>query len=73
MTLARAADAFPELGLDDAGQAVLLVGGWRPPVVDAIVTASEEAEQPFLAGVRSVPGLYAFLLDVPALPRAFGS
>lgn len=73
LTLARAAEAFPDLGLDEADQAVLIIGGWRPPVVDAIVDLSQEAGRSFLAGVRSVPGLYAFLLDLPALREALGA
>ena len=61
---------FPELRLSETGQAVLVIGGWRPPVIDQLAAAS--ARGPFLVSQRSVPGLYAFLLDLPGLWDAFG-
>jgi len=64
-TLARAELAFPELGLSTHTQAVLWMGGWRPAVLDALVAAS--AERPFIVGQRSEPGIWAFLVDLPAL------
>lgn len=70
-TLSAAARAFPELSLDQTAQAVLVIGGWRPPVVDRLVTASAEGARPFLVSAQSVPGFYAFLLDVPAVREAF--
>lgn len=64
-----AAAAFPELGVEQAERATLLAGGWRPPLIDQIVAAS--ARSPFVLSQRSVPGLNAFLLDLPALRAAY--
>ncbi|MEX2467923.1 MAG: glycosyltransferase family 39 protein [Gemmatimonadota bacterium] len=68
-TLQQASRAFPELGLAQFDQAALFVGGWRPPLVDQLTAAS--AREPFIVSQRSVPGLYAFLLDLPGLMRTF--
>lgn len=62
--LERAASAFPELGLDDATRVAFFTGGWRSPVIDEIRGAHERS--PFIVSQRSVPGLWAFLLDLPA-------
>jgi hypothetical protein len=67
--LDRAAAAFPELGLGQVRRATLLAGGWRPPLIDQIAAAS--AASPFVLSPRSVPGLHAFLLDLPALRAAY--
>jgi hypothetical protein len=67
--LARANRAFPDLSLDARDEAVLLVGGWRPPFVDELTSPS--LSEPVTAGMRLVPGLFGFLLDLPALRRAF--
>lgn len=70
--LEKAARAFPELDLANKDRAVLLIGGWRPPLVDQLTSASAEGEDPFLVSRRSVRGLNAFLLDLPAFRNAFG-
>ncbi|MEX2471377.1 MAG: glycosyltransferase family 39 protein [Gemmatimonadota bacterium] len=67
--LERAATAFPELGLDDAARVVFFTGGWRPSIIDEIRAA--HARSPFIVSQRSVPGLWAFLLDAPALRAAY--
>lgn len=67
--LERAAAAFPELALERAPRATLLAGGWRPPLIDQIAMAN--ATSPFVLSQRSVPGLNAFLLDLPALRVAY--
>ncbi len=70
-TLSRATEAFPNLGIQNMAQAVLLVGGWRPTLVDQLASASER--EPFIVSRRNVPGLFAYLLDVPPLFDAFGN
>jgi hypothetical protein len=67
--LARANRAFPELSLDARDEAVLLVGGWRPPLVDELTSPS--LSEPVTAGERVVPGFFGFLLDLPGLRRVF--
>jgi hypothetical protein len=67
--LARANRAFPELSLNARDEAELLVGGWRPPLVDELT--SPGLSEPVTAGERVVPGLFGFLLDLPGLRRAF--
>lgn len=67
--LDQAAAAFPKLGVEQAARATLLAGGWRPPLIDEIAAAS--AGSPFVLSQRSVPGLNAFLLDLPALRAAY--
>ena len=67
--LERAGRVFPELSLHERAQGVLLVGGWRPPLLDELVAADRRT--PFIASQRSVAGLYAMLLDLPGLDRAF--
>lgn len=67
--LDRAAAAFPELGVERAGRATLLAGGWRAPLIDQIAAAS--VSSPFVLSQRSVPGLHAFLLDLPALRATY--
>jgi len=66
--LTRADRAFPDLGIGEAEQAVLITGGWRPPLLDELLRAS--GEFPFIQGQRSEPGLWAFLLDLPAFREA---
>jgi hypothetical protein len=48
---------------------VLLVGGWRPPLVDELTSPS--LSEPVTAGERVVPGFIGFLLDLPGLRRVF--
>jgi hypothetical protein len=69
--LETTAAAFPELELDEREDAVLLLGGWRPALVDQL--SSSALTEPVTHGQRVVPGLVAFLLDVPALRRVFGA
>lgn len=68
-TLSEAIRTFPDLGIQDMDQAVLLVGGWRPALVDELAAASER--EPFIVSQRTVPGLFAYLFDVPRLTEAF--
>jgi hypothetical protein len=68
-TIARADAAFPELSLGGREDALLLVGGWRPPLIDELHSLS--GPEPAVLDAPYVPGLFAFLLDLPALRRAF--
>ena len=61
--------AAPELGLGSAEQAVVLVGGWRSPVVDGLLALEGT---PTVAGRRVVPGLFAFLVDPASLAAGDG-
>lgn len=70
-TLSEASQVFPDLGIQDMERAVLLAGGWRPALVDELAAASER--EPFIVSQRSVPGLFAYLLDIPRLTEAFGT
>jgi len=70
-TLSEAIRAFPDLGIQDMEQAVLLVGGWRPALVDELAAASER--EPFIISQRTVPGMFAYLLDLPPLMDVFGT
>jgi hypothetical protein len=69
--LENAATAFPELDLDRREDAVLLLGGWRPALVDQLTSSA--LVEPVTHAQRVVPGLVAFLLDLPALRRVFGA
>jgi len=66
----RVSRTAPELGLASGGQAVVLVGGWRPPVVDSLLALGGEGG---VAGRRIVPGLFAFLVDPTRLVGEDGS
>ena len=57
--------AFPELGLDGTLDAMLLIGGWRPPFVREFGALAEEHD--FVRAGNSVPGLFGFIVDVPPL------
>lgn len=70
-TLDRAAVAFPDLSIGRRENAVLLVGGWRPPLIDELHSLT--GPDPAVLDAPYVPGLFAFLLDLPALRRAFES
>lgn len=69
-TLSEANRAFPDLDIENMERAVLLVGGWRPALVDELAAASERDR--FIVSQRNVPGLIAYLIDVPRLTDAFG-
>lgn len=68
-TLAGADVAFPELSIGTHETAVLLVGGWRPPLIDELLSMS--GADGAVLHATYVPGLFAFLIDLPALLRAF--
>jgi hypothetical protein len=68
-TLVRADAAFPDLSIGQRDEAALLVGGWRPPLIDELHSLS--GPEPAVLDAPYVPGLFAFLLDLPALRRAF--
>lgn len=57
--------AFPELALNEGTDATIVVGGWRPPFVGELSALSEEHE--FLRAGGYVPGLFAFVVDLPSL------
>jgi dolichyl-phosphate-mannose-protein mannosyltransferase len=62
-----ALDAFPDLDLETRS-ATLLVGGWRPGFVDELRALA--ADEPFLRTSESVPGLFAFGLEMAPLISA---
>jgi len=68
--LRSASSAFPALDPKRHERGLILVGGWRPAFVDELQMLAGRA--PILSSRRSVPGLYAFVIDGPALAASLG-
>ncbi len=64
------AEAFPDLELASADPALLVVGGWQPPLVPELAELSEEV--PFLHSAAVQPGLIVLTVDLPALWEGVG-
>lgn len=68
--LFEAGEIFPELRMEERERAVLLVGGWRPPLVDELTSPS--MPEPIVLDWRYVPGLFSFVLDLTSIRRVWG-